>query len=156
MNQRDDRNHILHSDLLRFEEKASPPNHQGCRLWLGAIGSDGYGHLRMGKKVIAAHRVAFFIRHGRYPKGSARHSCDEPLCVEADHLIDGTHKENMEDCVRRGRNRSPRAGNGFDKLGSAGRALIREAWAAGERNKSLLSRRFGVTPSRIRQIVTGR
>jgi len=51
-----------------------------------------------------AHRISYSITRGAIPPGMVlRHSCDNPQCVNPDHLTPGTHKENMRDIVDRGR-----------------------------------------------------
>lgn len=137
----------------RFWSKVAPPGSGGCRLWTGSLHRLGYGHYRLNGKIEAAHRVAFLLSQGRSPIGVIRHLCDTPACCEPSHLIEGTQKQNMEDCVERGRNRTPRDGNGYTKLTANDRASICARYAAGETNKSALAREFGVTPPRIRQVI---
>ncbi len=49
-----------------------------------------------------AHRVVFFLAHGRWPD-NAMHTCDNPTCVRREHIVEGTHCDNMRDMVRKGR-----------------------------------------------------
>lgn len=67
----------------------------GCWEWNGKR-SQGYGVTAEYGKEIKAHRVAFKIRHGRYPEYT-RHTCNNPPCCNPDHLKEGTHAENMQD-----------------------------------------------------------
>lgn len=126
-----------------------------CLIWQGCVGSDGYGHIRHDGKVVPVHRLAFELANGRPARGHVLHSCDTPICCNPAHLTEGTHLENMQDCARKGRNRTPRPGNGHGryKLSPADLAEIQRRYAAGERNKSALAREFGVTPTRIRQVL---
>jgi HNH endonuclease len=64
-----------------------------CWAWLGTPNENGYG--RLGQD--AAHRVSFFVAHGRWPEPCALHRCDYRLCVRPDHLYEGTKKENALD-----------------------------------------------------------
>jgi hypothetical protein len=49
--------------------------------------------------------VAYAALTGPIPDGSdVRHDCDNPPCVNPDHLRTGTRSDNMQDCVQRGRN----------------------------------------------------
>lgn len=136
-----------------FIAKAKPVG--DCLIWSACVGSDGYGHVRYNGKVSAAHRVSFEMSRGREPRGHILHSCDNPLCINPKHLSEGSHAENMRQCVQRGRNRSPRAGNGVQKLSHHDRAVIRQRFNNGETNKSALAREFGVTAPRIRQVLNG-
>jgi Pectobacterium phage endonuclease len=135
----------------RFWEKVGPPTETGCRLWLGTKHYLGYGHFRLDGKIEYAHRVAFLLANGRWPTPCGRHSCDTPACCEPSHVTEGTHGQNMHDCVVRGRNRSPRPGNGYSKLSEMDKEIIRKA--GNKANKSALARHFNVTPSRIRQVL---
>jgi hypothetical protein len=126
-----------------------------CIEWIGSIGSDGYGKFRLNGKIEGAHRVAFFLSNGRWPNSHVLHSCDNPICCFSEHLSEGSHQENIKQCAERKRNRSPRPGNGFDRLGNDGRDAIRRLYASGFKNKSAIGRMFGVSPTRVRQVVNG-
>ncbi len=83
------------------------PDENGCWIWQLAVNSNGYGSASAGDgKKAQAHRLAWKERHGSLPpKGVfVCHKCDVPLCVNPDHLFLGTHQENMDDMVRKGRN----------------------------------------------------
>ena len=142
-----------HETAARYFAKVSVPDQNGCMIWTGAVGSDGYGHFKWNGRVIAAHRVAFFLASGSWPNRHILHSCDNPLCCNPNHLREGSHAENMAECSMRMRNRTPRLGNGHAKLCEADILAIRTLYADGQTNKSLLARKFGVTPTRIRQVL---
>lgn len=65
----------------------------------------------------------------------------------------GTHEENMAECSERIRNKGPRVGNGYRKLSEEDIASIKTRYALGDTNKSAIARDFGVTPTRIRQVL---
>lgn len=84
-----------------------------CELWTGCMTRDHYGQLHVpGYRTVGAHVAAYAFAHGMHPRELAgsfiRHSCDNPTCVNPDHLIRGTHRENMADMVVRGRSRGGR------------------------------------------------
>ena len=141
------------SDVARFFAKVGAPDANGCMPWLGAINSGGYGHIRWGGRVVEAHRVSIFLSTGLWPADHVLHSCDNPPCCNPAHLRESTHHENMLECSAKGRNRTPRPGNGYRKLGDEALAEIRRRFASGETNKSALAREFGVTAPRIRQVL---
>lgn len=76
----------------------------GCWKWLGTVSKDMYGHIRVGEKVMATHRVAYMAVHGAIPRGKVmRHQCDNRMCCNPDHVIPGDHEDNTQDIVDRNR-----------------------------------------------------
>jgi HNH endonuclease len=79
-----------------------------CFIWYGSKFKSGYGRIRIKGKIYRANRVAFLIKKGEIPNGFCIcHSCDNPSCVNPDHLFLGTHKENMDDMSIKTRFYSP-------------------------------------------------
>lgn len=92
--------------IARFRKYVGPLEPCGCRLWQGGMRA-GYGLFRVSTtERDGAHRVSYRIYLGPIPKGFlVRHSCDTPLCVEESHFIAGTHQQNTQDMIDRGRAR---------------------------------------------------
>lgn len=83
----------------------------GCIEWQGAISTNGYGQLfsRINGelKSFRAHRIAWLDTHGPVPDGLIlRHRCDNPICVNPEHLQLGTSRDNARDREERDRNPS--------------------------------------------------
>ena len=75
-----------------------------CILWIGAK-SGLYGQISVGGKLKRAHRVAWEKENGSIPEGLyVLHHCDNPPCVNVDHLFLGTQADNMRDMSEKGRN----------------------------------------------------
>jgi hypothetical protein len=82
------------------------PNLGKCWVWVDRAGRpvrSKYGKATFGKISAGAHRVAFFLKHGRWPKPQACHRCDNTRCVRPSHLFEGTQKVNIKDAIRKGR-----------------------------------------------------
>lgn len=76
-----------------------------CWFWIGAKDKkSGYGSAYFNGKHIKAHRLSFLLHKGSVPrKMIIMHSCDNPSCVNPDHLMTGTHSENAIDSIKKGR-----------------------------------------------------
>lgn len=89
----------------RFKSKIR--NGPRCHIWQGGLNRQGYGKIKIGKKTIAAHRVAFMYEYGPIPNGRfVCHTCDNPPCVNVDHLWLGDAASNMADKIKKGRQTS--------------------------------------------------
>lgn len=79
-----------------------------CWLWTGSIDVSGYGDCWFRGKTDGAHRVAWLIFNGEITDGLfVLHRCDNPKCVNPEHLFLGTHSDNMRDASSKGRLKTP-------------------------------------------------
>lgn len=71
----------------------------GCWNWAGKTSPQGYGRFRFqGSRQHLAHRFSFETFKGRIPKGKhVCHTCDDPSCINPNHLFLGDHSDNMRD-----------------------------------------------------------
>ena len=77
-----------------------------CWNWSGNTSGNGYGRIRHKGRYICAHRASYIVRIGEIPDGLlVLHKCDNRGCVNPDHLFLGTHKDNMQDMLSKGRGR---------------------------------------------------
>jgi hypothetical protein len=85
-------------DLERFWSKVGKKGPDDCWPWLAARSQSGYGRFSIKHKSVDAHRVSFFIKNGYLPDISQRclvmHDCENPICQNPKHLINGSVKEN--------------------------------------------------------------
>lgn len=95
--------------LLRHERSVARFNAHidktgDCWVWNGAINPNGYGAATVGKAKGFAHRVQWMLTHGPIPKKQCVcHRCDNPRCVNPDHLFLGTYRDNIHDSMQKGR-----------------------------------------------------
>lgn len=74
-----------------------------CLIWTGKCDAKGYGKVYY-RGQFRAHRIAWILTYGTIPhKLHVLHKCDNPPCVNPDHLYVGTNKDNVRDKVNRGR-----------------------------------------------------
>jgi hypothetical protein len=75
----------------------------GCWEWQGARTRLGYGQIRIGPKMVTAHRVALMLAKPSMfdPALDVLHTCDNPRCCRPGHLWQGTHADNMADRDRK-------------------------------------------------------
>jgi hypothetical protein len=99
----------------RFLEKVvEQPS--GCHEWSGCLMPNGYGQFHLNGKTAYAHRVAYELANGPFPKEAfVMHSCDNRKCVNPAHLSLGTFDANMADMVEKSR-QAHGAKNGRAKL----------------------------------------
>jgi hypothetical protein len=91
----------------RFETLYQHNHDNGCWEWIGGKNNIGYGMFRDGPKMRTAHRVSYEIfNNKKIPKYMCvLHKCDNPRCVNPDHLWLGSHKDNTKDMIHKGRSK---------------------------------------------------
>jgi hypothetical protein len=120
-----------------------------CWVWVGAKQAGRYGSLQRDGKILAAHRVSWFIHFGKWPDKNVLHKCDNTICVNPSHLFLGTHADNMKDMVLKGRhNRS--------KLTKEQVLEMRSLHATGNYLLADLATRYAMSESGVHLIVTGK
>ena len=139
----------------RFAGKFVQADSSSCWEWTGAKYPDGYGQIMTTpKKYEGSHRDSYKLFKGEIPAGMCVcHSCDNPGCVNPDHLFLGTHRQNMEDKAAKGRSHKPKGQkNGRAKLSPSAVNLIRLAAKRGIHQR-FLGRWFGVSKSMIGNVM---
>lgn len=118
---------------------------------------DGYGFAYFGGKTYAAHRVVFALANGLAMSEISgkviRHTCDNPRCVNHEHLVIGTQADNRKDCFSRGRTKFP------PKLSDSQVIEIRKTCVPNTRNSDksfrAFARKFGIDSSAVRKVFLG-
>lgn len=123
----------------------------GCTEWMASITRDGYGKVKIHGKIYAAHRAAYLIHNGYLPEGKEiMHKCDNKLCCNPSHLIEGTHKDNMQDMIKKGR--QGKVKRKIIKLNINKVKEIRSLFCNGL-SKHEIARRFNISCHHVRDIV---
>lgn len=103
------------SEEERFWSKVDVKEENDCWEWLGSFDKDGYGWFSFQSitankadksqsgKTIYAHRYSALLKFKDLNDKLVRHTCDNPKCVNQNHLILGTPQDNMNDMVERNR-----------------------------------------------------
>ena len=125
--------------------------------WIGCKIPDGYGMLQVNGKATLAHRISYEIHKGEIPEGMCvLHSCDNPGCVNPEHLHLGTQKDNARERSERKRSGDIRGEkNGRSKLTQQQVLEIIEKYKSGWIQCDL-AQEYGVNQGRISSIVTKR
>ena len=140
----------------RFYALVIPEPNSGCHLWYGTCDSNGYGLLHADGRRVRATRLAMRLAGIDVPDHlDVCHKCDNPACVNVDHLFLGTASDNIRDMFRKGR------GHHNVKLGSENHLSrlteeqVREIKTS-QLSSVSLARMYGVDKSNIWNIRTGR
>lgn len=130
----------------------------GCWEWAGRRDDRGYGQLGIQGRSFRAHRVFFERFKGPIPEGlCVLHHCDNPPCVNPDHLYAGTQLDNARDRISRKRNAvQSRSANSNAKLTERQVCEIRSRFTGSWGEKSRLAREYGVGFTAIADIIAGR
>lgn len=132
----------------------------GCWLFGAHVDHLGYGRFRsaaLSSTGFLAHRYSWLLAHGAIPVGlDVCHKCDVRGCVNPAHLFLGTHTDNMQDMLRKGRGNKPAGERHHAAVLSEEQVReIRRRRLGGERGVDL-AREFGVTPTAVWCIAKGR
>lgn len=148
----------------RFWSKVDTTTPSGCWEWTAYRNPKGYGRFQTGtaEGPRFAHRLSFEAAKGRIPAGKmVLHKCDNPRCVNPDHLWLGDNKANMADCKKKGRYyrdgplRPRGEKHGRSKGTTKSIIAIRRAYISGT-SLDEIARRFSVKPTFVQDVVYGR
>lgn len=153
----------LRDPIKRFWDKVDlfgpiHPIHGQCWSWMGRINEDGYGKFDVDDTEVGAHRFLWETCFGQLPVGiNVLHRCDNPSCVNLDHLFTGDQNENNQDKCRKGR-QPLGEDTGSAKLSDVDVIEIRKRYVSGCRVNGAhqLARQFNVHVSTIGAIVSRR
>lgn len=127
-----------------------------CWVWTGARTKDGYGKMKAIDKVYSVHRLSWMIHKGKIPAGmNVLHRCDNPPCINPDHLWIGTTKDNVADKVAKKRHGFG-MGNPPAKLNDSQVLEIREVYSKSHPSISSTARKYKISRCVIYGIINGK
>jgi hypothetical protein len=146
--------HTLSKFKARFWSRVTRDTADRCWQWQGSVASGGYGQIALCEHNLLAHRVAYELHYGAFPRSAwILHRCDNRLCVNPAHLFLGDAQANVDDMVKKGRNAPPKGESHYQsKLNKEQVLSIRARVINGESQREL-SREFGVDFSTISKVV---
>lgn len=135
---------------------------EDCWLWTRTKNAEGYGHFKFNGKTAKAHRISYMLTFGEIPNGLiVCHKCDNPSCVNPDHLFVGTNKDNSLDCASKkrcymgGKPPKPEPGekNPNSILNESDVLEIRREFCGRHGQKTLFAKKYGVDLATIRHVL---
>lgn len=126
--------------------------------WTGAKNKDGYGQIKILGKQVGAHVVSYQLFKGDIPAGAfVLHTCDEPDCVNPEHLYLGSHKDNMRDRMAHGHYNDMFGINNVNaKLTDSQVEAIKDLYASKKYTQFEIGKMFNVHQVTISRYVLGK
>lgn len=145
--------------MERFWSKCEKSD--GCWNWTAYRQKHGYGVFKISRErgTVLAHRFSYEIAKGDIPEGMCVcHTCDNPACINPDHLFLGSHAENMRDMAKKGRWGEARArgeSHGLAKLRDVEVRRVKLLLGIGV-NQKRIGAVFGITQGAVSLIAVGK
>ena len=124
-----------------------------CWVWTGYRNPSGYGELHRGRRgtgMVRAHRFSWELANGPIPRGlCVLHRCDNPPCVNPDHLWLGTKADNQRDMASKGRGTKTGLPGESNPNARLTRVEIHAIRSASGESGNWLATKYGVTRNHI-------
>jgi len=141
--------------MKRFWDKVNKKAENECWEWLASKTGWGYGTFWYKNRNESASRFSWELHNGKIPEGMlALHKCDNPPCVNPEHLFLGTHKDNALDKQRKNRgNQMCGENQGLSKLTRKQVLEIRGLYIPYKFTVMKLAKIYNVTDVNISKII---
>jgi hypothetical protein len=147
---------LTERDIARFWSKVNKSCKEGeCWTWQAGLFPKGYGSFKVQGRHHGAHRISYLIHKGEIIDGLCIcHDCDNPACVNINHLFAGTVNDNNQDMIQKGRQaRVCGSAHGSSKLNMASVLEIRNLYKAGLFSAPKIANMYGVGQAQIYRII---
>lgn len=142
----------------RFWKKVDKKSPDECWEWTASTNEKGYGIIgrgRRGEGTVKAHRLSYELANGKIDDNMVIcHSCDNPKCVNPNHLFLGTNGDNVADMVNKNRNVNGEQ-VGTSKLSEYQVIEIKNIYSTGKYSYRQIAEMYNVSRSLIGYIVRG-
>ena len=152
---------------IRFFDKVKITDN--CWIWTAAKDRGGYGQFFLNKTMVKPHRYSWEYFRRKIPDGlCVCHKCDNPPCVNPDHLFLGTMKDDIQDAIKKGRfhqnNQGFKKGHDLNKGEKHYNAKltkeqvkdIRRKYVPWKYTQEKLAKEYNVSQSRISEILSNK
>jgi hypothetical protein len=145
---------VVRSVMERLLAKVVVDGVTGCWNWTASQNGRGYGQINVDGRPRPSHRISYSVHRGKISDGLfVCHHCDNPLCINPDHLFLGTAADNAADRHSKGRSIIHSGSNhGSAKLTEADVVAIR----ASKASQDILGAQYGVSGAQICRIRNGK
>ena len=122
-----------------------------CWEWMGAVNHEGYGQIWIEQRTVRAPRFILELKCPGLPKDLlTRHLCNNARCVNPDHVVPGTPKENAQDVIVSGRDRKTE-----NRYSPEFAAQVRAEAAVPGVTRIAIARKHGMCVRTLRNILDG-
>lgn len=143
---------INDKDLERFWKYVEKTD--TCWNWKASLNTYGYGCFWWNRKQHQSHRVSWYIKYGKHSDKLLLHSCDNPACVNPEHLREGAQSDNMKDKVGR-RRQATGESHGQSRLTEEQVVAILKKHSEGASTRKL-GKEYNVSKTAILYIIKGK
>jgi len=130
----------------------------GCWVWTHGRFQFGHGRIKILGCDLKAHRISWELHNGPIPEGLfVLHSCDNPPCINPEHLFLGTQQDNIDDMRAKGRQPNTKGkANGAARLSEEQVMQIKTLLREGFYTHEEIGAGFEVNRATISQIARGK